>query len=159
MHLRRALLLFAIVLGLAALAASISRAPRESTRKSPPPAGLPRASAPQAAPGRGRLRTVTVRFDARRSARRRTIAVGESASVVVEVPQSGQVLLEGLGLSAPAEPLTPARFDVFADRPGEHDVVFWPVGTGERRRVGVLVVERLAAARPAVDRVHARPAT
>ncbi|MDT7784838.1 MAG: hypothetical protein QOF58_3257, partial [Pseudonocardiales bacterium] len=45
MHIRRALLLFAVVLGMAALAASVSRPPDERTRTTPT------TPAPEAGPG------------------------------------------------------------------------------------------------------------
>ena len=138
MHLRRALLLFAIVLGLAAVAASISRTPQQQARRAAPPATP--AGEPRAAPEPGPRPPETVRFRGSGRPESRTIRVGRAASVVVSVRDPGQVVLEGLGLSAAAEPLTPARFDVLADRPGRHDVVLEPAGTTERRKLGVLVV-------------------
>jgi hypothetical protein len=60
--------------------------------------------------------------------------------VAVEVDRPGLVELEGLGLSAPAEPLTPARFDVLVARPGSFPVTFVPAGRGDPARVGTLVV-------------------
>jgi hypothetical protein len=140
-HLRRALLLFVIVLGLAALAASLSRSPRHTGRQtttrapSPAPAGGGRL-----APERRAARPLTVRFQAGRRPERRAIEAGVPASIVVEVPKPGQVVIEGLGLTATAEPLTPARFDVLADRRGERDVQFQPAGSREPRRIGVLDV-------------------
>jgi hypothetical protein len=133
-HVRRALLLFAVVLGLAALAAAVSQ-PRQSQRESrsdTPPAATatmgPRASTPpeMAFPSRGRPVV-------------RRLELGRSATVVVHVAEPGQVALEGLGLLAPAEPLTPARFEVLAGRPGRHRLRFTPAGTDEEVTVGTLV--------------------
>ncbi len=44
------------------------------------------------------------------------------------------------GARAPAEPGTPARFDVLVDEPGRFAVFATPAGSNERRRVGTLVV-------------------
>ena len=62
--------------------------------------------------------------------------------MTVKVTAPGQVELEGLGLSAAAEPLTPARFEVLADRPGRHPVRFAPTQGDEARSVGVLRIVR-----------------
>jgi hypothetical protein len=50
------------------------------------------------------------------------------------------VALEGLGLVAAAEPLTPARFDVLGRRPGRHRVRFTAAGGDEAATVGTLAV-------------------
>ena len=60
--------------------------------------------------------------------------------MTVTVTEPGQVELEGLGLSSPAEPLTPARFAVLATAQDRHKVRFTPVDGGEGRTVGVLQV-------------------
>jgi len=137
-HLRRALLLFAVVLGLAALAASVSRSPRERgerATRAPEP-----APAPQAVPGPPAARPSHLAFAA--GGRPRTIRMreGRSATITVKVHEPGQVELRGLGLTAAAEPLTPARFDVFADRPGRYRVRFTPASRPEAETVGVLRV-------------------
>lgn len=133
---RRALLLFAIVLGLAAVAASLAPPPdagREGERQRPSPRAEPsRPDAPAA--------EAAVAFDAgaRRPARRR-VAVGEHVTVTVGVRAAGQVEIRDLGLLQFAAPGTPATFDVVATRPGRYEVTF--AGTnGAARRVGVLEV-------------------
>jgi len=70
---------------------------------------------------------------------RQKFSHGRTRAVTVEVKKPGQVKLQGLGLSAAAEPLTPARFDVFAGDPGRHDVRFDPV-SGDSVLIGVLRV-------------------
>jgi hypothetical protein len=140
-HLRRALLLFAIVLGLAAVAASISR-PRNDTepfRGTPPPTET-ESQQPRAAP-RVSLPTAELTFDASEP-RARGIDAGQAATVYVEVEEPGQVFIHDLGLSAAAEPLTPGRFDVLTHRTGRFPITFQPAGgdTAEER-AGTLVVK------------------
>ena len=131
MELRRALLLFAIVLGVAAIVALVSapeRAPRDDG------SGLPDVEEPSAGPG-GQAPAVS--FSAAEPKVRR-LEAGRPATVAVEVPAPGQVELEGLSLSAPADPLTPARFEVLERRPGRYAVRFTPAEGGEARRAGTL---------------------
>ena len=134
MHLRRAILLFAIVLGLAAMAAAVSRPTARDTASRPPPARTPakRKGAP----------TAQVRYDLTRGARSQIVPAGRRIIVTVAVDRPGQVGLEGLGLSAPAEPLTPARFDVLAPKPGRYPLRYTPAGETSSRSAGVLRVFR-----------------
>ncbi len=140
MELRRALLLFAIVLGLAAIVTSVSRperAPRDDG------SGLPDASEPlpSASPGPLGDRPALISFSAAKP-KVRLLKAGRPATVTVKVPRPGQVELKGLGLSAPAEPLTPARFEVLERRPGRYDVSFTPVEGREARSAGTLRIMR-----------------
>jgi hypothetical protein len=146
-HLRRALLLFAIVLGLAAVAASVSRprgasdplrAPTSTTQQetstpsaSPEPGGSEPAGSPT---------PVELTFPAG-APRTRQIQAGQAATVLVEVEEAGQVAIADLGMSAVAEPVTPARFDVLTSAVGRHPITFAPAGAADQRqRVGTLVV-------------------
>ena len=131
--LRRALLLFAMVLGFAALAATISQAPRrESPSRTAASAPLP--PAPVSGPdqvrlsARGKPRTLRLRADA-------------SNTLVVSVPEPGQVELGGLDLISAAEPSTPATFPLSLD-PGRYRVLFAPAGSGDVRVVGTIDVSR-----------------
>jgi hypothetical protein len=143
-HLRRALLLFAIVLGLAAIAASVSRSPEESGERETQPAvqsdteGLPEptVSPGNATPAGGVQELV---FDAARDQTRRLDA-GQPAAVLVEVDEPGLVEIENLGLSAPAEPLTPARFDVLTSNPERLAITFTPADGDTPGDAGTLVV-------------------
>jgi hypothetical protein len=149
-HLRRALLLFAIVLGLAAIAASVSR-PRNTDdplRGTPPateaerqPSAAPGDSAPtdssltDSAPG-----AVELTFFAS-NPHPQQIQAGQAATVFVDVEEPGQVEIADLGMSAAAEPLTPARFDVLTRETGRHPITFTPAGADPvQERVGTLVV-------------------
>jgi hypothetical protein len=134
-HLRRALLLFAIVLGLAAVAASVSR-PGDERDATPPARTLPE---PTVAPAPGSPPAgVEVFFDAA-APRSQGMQAGTAATVYVSVPQAGQVEIPDLGLSSPAEPLTAARFDILHSSTGRFPIQFVPAGA-EPRRAGTLVV-------------------
>ena len=148
MHLRRALLLFAIVLGLAAIAASVSRTPEESGEGETQPAVQsdtedvpePSVSPGTATPAGGVQELV---FDAARDQTRRLDA-GQPATVLVEVDEPGLVEIVNLGLSAPAEPLTPARFDVLTSNPERLAITFTPADGDTPGDAGTLVVRETA---------------
>jgi hypothetical protein len=137
-HLRRALLLFAIVLGLAAIVTSLS-SPRRNSGRSPLPAPQ---TAPQSPP---RLTPrpppfERIAFIAGGHHERRKLRVGTHALVTVAVDRPGQVELEGFGLSQAADPDTPASFDVLRDAPLRARVVFIPASDQRLQQVGTLVV-------------------
>jgi hypothetical protein len=141
MELRRALLLFAVVLGLAAIATSISRpADRGDDEASDSPPA--RRGSPTAQPRKGVLEPSAISFSATGTPRTERLAAGRLAVVTVDVAQPGEVELGGLGLTAAAEPLTPARFDLLERRAGRYEVRFRPAVGGEARTVGVLAVVR-----------------
>ena len=135
MQLRRALFLFAIVLGLAAVAASLAPAPDDRREGEPPRARTQPAQGARAAePGP----VVTFRAAAEQPSRRR-IATGEQVTVRVETAAPGQVEIPQLGLLQFATPDTPAVFDVLVPSAGRYEVTY----TGNDapvRRIGVLEV-------------------
>ena len=135
MHLRRALLLFAIVLGLAAVAASFSRSGDEAPES--PPAAAPEQ--PTVSPGPSAERAATLRFNGARDQTRR-LEVGRPATVEVAVGEPGLVEIPLLGLSSPAGPLTPARFDVLPSEARRYPIVFTPAAGDEQVPAGTLVV-------------------
>jgi hypothetical protein len=134
-HVRRALLLFAIVLGMAALAASLSRPPEEeratTEKREPRP--------PTAAPAPAGHAPSPLLFDAAEKETRR-LPAGRAATLEVAVEEPGSVEIPDLGLSAAAEELTPARFEVLPARPGEYEIRFTPAAGSESRPAGRLVV-------------------
>jgi hypothetical protein len=147
MHLRRALLLFAIVLGMAALVASLSR-PIEDRREQPTTTSPaePETSGPgpsTAAPGSAGEGTAelpkTVSFDASEEVSRR-LREGEAATVEVSVSEAGSVEIPDMGLTASADRFTPARFDVLPSRPGRYPLLFTPAGDDRAEPAGSLVV-------------------
>jgi hypothetical protein len=133
-HLRRALLLFAIVLGLAAIAASLSRPNQEASPRRAPAAGQPTVS-----PGTAGQPPATLRFDAERDQTRR-LEVGRAATLEVAVDEPGQVEIPLLGLAAPATPLTPARFEVLPSEVRRYPIEFTPATGDESRPAGTLGV-------------------
>jgi hypothetical protein len=138
-HLRRALLLFAIVLGLAAFAASISRpggGSGDSERAVTPP---PTQGTPTVSPGPAGKSPVTLRFNAAREQVRR-LEVGRAATIQVSVDEPGQVEIPLLGLVDQADPLTPARFEYFASKDGRFPIGFTPAGGEESLPAGILDV-------------------
>jgi hypothetical protein len=134
-HLRRALLLFALVLGLTGLAASIAPPPeREKEQVEPPPAPSPQAAREQ--------RTLTFRAPAkgRRPPERR---VRPETRILVEVAarEPGQASLPALGRIENVTDLVPARFELLAPPRGRYDVLFEPTD-GTPARIGTLVSGR-----------------
>jgi len=136
-HLRRALLLFAIVLGLAAFVAAVSR-PRDVS-ESPSRTTVTEAERPPtASPGAPAVVELTLLAADPQPQR---IRAGQAATLLVEVEEPGQVTIPDLGMDATAEPLTPARFDVLTRQTGRHTIEFDPAGAEDARvRVGTLVV-------------------
>ena len=140
MHLRRALLLFAIVLGFAAIAAWLAPPPTDedadepsTTVEAPAPAPDDRAPAARAPEELGFV-------TGEEEPERRRVEAGRRAVVTVAVQDSGQVSIEGLGLLQSAEPGTPARFDVLLTRAGRYEITFQPV-EGRPERIGIIEVE------------------
>ena len=132
---RRALLLFAIVLGMAALVASFSRTPAERTetqQRAP-------AEPPTATPGPAAELPEPLEFDAAEVESRRTSA-GRPATLEVSVDEAGSVEIPELGLSTSADALTPARFDVLPARPGDYVILFTPAAGDVAVTAGTLVV-------------------
>ena len=142
---RRALLLFAIVLGLAAIAASISRPRDESaTRRGEPPAFTPPAARerpPTLTPGpeTPSKPALELEFDAAADQSRR-LSAGQPATLLVAVDEPGQVEIPLLGLTASADPLTPARFEVLTSEARRYPITFTPADGAEERSAGTLVV-------------------
>jgi hypothetical protein len=139
-HVRRALLLFAIVIGLAALAASLTRSGTDDRADEPSATAPGQSTAPTAAPQpAGGNAETTLRFDAAEDDTL-TLEPGQAAQVEVAVDEPGQVAIPSLGLSEPAQPLTPARFDVLIRTSGSHVLEFTPAGSAEVGLAGTLLV-------------------
>jgi hypothetical protein len=136
MHLRRALLLFALVLGLAALIASLAPPPPERRSKPErPPPGIER---PRAEPRREAGDAVRVDFERGEGAQNRRVEVPAHVIVTVSVPRAGQVELRGLAQIEDGAADTPAAFDLFLEEPGRYPVVFTAAGRPSQR-LGTLV--------------------
>jgi hypothetical protein len=150
-QIRRVLLLFALVLGLSALVASLAPAPDTGDEGTD---DTTVATTPEATPLE-RAEPLVVRFSAgakRQEFPTRRVPLGSSFVLEVSVPGPGDVLVDELGLRQSADPLTPARFAILAQPPGGYAVGFVPA-TGERILVGeVEFVEPASATRPRRDR-------
>lgn len=133
MELRRALLLFAIVLGVAAVVAALASPTSRRSETTPPP------PAPEVTPRERAQAPARVRIDGRRAPATRTLRVGRATTVVVAVDEPGQVELRGLGLTQPAEPRTPAVFETLPAARGRYEVLFTPAGGVRARALGELV--------------------
>jgi hypothetical protein len=137
-HLRRALLLFAIVLGLAAVAASVSR-PRDQSQ-APPTVSTSESTSPTVEASPPPQTPAAITFDADHPKAHR-IDSHQAATVYVKVSEPGQVSIDALGMTDAAEPTTPAEFDVFTPTPGRYPILFQPAGSDEAIEAGTLVVE------------------
>jgi hypothetical protein len=132
---RRVLLLFALVLGLSAVVASIVPAPEDADRDNE------KTTSARAAPTSGpSVPTPPVRLPARAKASPRVtrrVRAGSSFALIVSVKEPGDVVVDDLGLRQSADPHFPAHFELLASPPGRHYVGFVPV-LGERRVIGQL---------------------
>ena len=80
-----------------------------------------------------------MRFNAARD-QTRHLAAGQPATVVVEVEEPGQVEIPLLGVDSPAEPLTPARFEVLTSEVRRYPITFTPASGDETAPAGTLAV-------------------
>jgi hypothetical protein len=130
-HLRRALLLFALVLGLTALATAVAPSPRSSDNGAavaPPP---PEAVPPET--------TVAFRSPVPRGRiPRRKILSTTHILVQVSADQGGQATIPALGQTAPVTASAPAGFDLLDLSPGSYDVMFQPA-LATTSRIGTIV--------------------
>src|SRR4051794_17847856 len=129
-HFRRAILLFALVLGIAALAAAVSPS---RVAKGPP------ALAPPSGGSRTEAATRELAF-AVGGKRVRRAREGEHVVVSVASEAGGLATIPRLGRTASAGPAAPARFDLLAPAPGRYDVMIEVSGASEPKRVGSLVI-------------------
>lgn len=137
-ELRRALFLFAIVLGLAAVVSIVTQPAerrRDRTTAEPtPPTAVPAPKPPPTANPRPDPGDAAVTIAPKDKTAK--IETGTAATLAVAVDQPGDVALEGLGLTAAAEPATPARFDLLIGSPGRFRVLLTPSAGGEPRAIG-----------------------
>jgi hypothetical protein len=131
MQLRRALIAFAVVFAVVALATAIT-APSEEEDAPAPSGPTPRTSAPAAV-------NVAFRHPVRGEPPVRAVRRGAQAIVRVQAQVPGDVEILGLGLLQSVTPGTPAVFDLLASRTGRFEVRLVSVA-GERTRLGVLEV-------------------
>jgi len=140
-HVRRAILLFAVILALAAGVASVSEPARVPRRAVPPDEQVRASPRPVEAEDR------TLHFDVSRPTRRK-LETRTSGHVLVESDQPGQVELVGLGREGYAEPGAPARFELFEEEPVEAEVRFTPADESGTRPAGKIIVAKPASEAP-----------
>ena len=133
MQIRRVLLLFALVLGLSAVVASLAPPPEEAGDDEQATDTTVAASPP---PGPAMPR-MPVRIAAGGPKVTRRVREGSSFRLEVPVREPGDVVLDRLGLRQAADPHTPAQFYLLASPPGRYAVAFVPP-LGERRVIGHL---------------------
>jgi hypothetical protein len=131
-HLRRAILLFALVLGLTALAAAVSPSRHDEEAPVTPAVATPaRPVAP---------RKVSFTVHASGVPKDHSARVGEHLLLTVNSPDGGLVTIPRLGRTATVSPAAPAQFDLLAPPAGRYDVLLsLGGGTTEPRRAGTLV--------------------
>lgn len=111
---------------MAAIASSIARPPEDDDKRASttmaPPAGAaePAATSPQPA---------TIEFRPAAKPQTRRLEVGQPATVLVGVETPGEVDIPSLGLTEPAEPLTPAVFELLVTDLGSHAIVVQPAAS------------------------------
>ena len=131
MHLRRALLLFALVLGLTALATAVAPTPKSQdngTVEAPPP------RSPLPSPT-----VVTFEAPAKHGqVPHRNVSASANVIVRVESAEGGQASIPGLAQLGTVAVGSPAEFNLLDVNPGTYDVMFQPA-LGTPARVGRLV--------------------
>ena len=134
---RRILILVAVLMGLTALAASLSpppqRLPREQRAADPSPA--PATAAPQPAPSAG---TVMARIAADGRPRSVSAHVGETIALEVSATAPDTVVIDDLAVSEPVDAASPAHVEIYAVAPGTYPIVLLDSG----RRIGALRIRR-----------------
>jgi hypothetical protein len=137
-QLRRALLLFALVLGLTALATSIAPGPRSGAPSVPAPPPQPGGTTATALAPAG-VPTVSFVAPAKPRAPVRAVRVGEHVIVVVTSADTGQASIPALGRTASVQPQTPAAFDLLIATAGRYEVLFTPSLGGPIVAIGTLL--------------------
>jgi hypothetical protein len=135
-------MLFAIVLGMAALVASLSRPPADRAKTEPrtePGPGTAPSGPATARPAPADTSRRPLSFDAASRDRRRA-PVDRAATLEITVDEPGSVEIPDLGLSATTDEHAPARFEIFPTRAGNYEILFTPARGDESRPAGSLVV-------------------
>jgi hypothetical protein len=131
---RRILVLVVVLMGLTALAASLTPPPQTLRRGAPPPGGAqatPEAVEP-AAPAAAR--TVTARLSADGRPRRISARTGDTVTLDVSAGAPDTVVIDDLAVSEPVDPDSPAHVELYADTAGSYPIVLLDSG----RRIGAL---------------------
>ena len=112
---------------MAAIASAIARTPdRDSDRAAESSATTTGPSAPAAEPPPEPPQPTTIEFRPAAKPQTHKLQVGQPATVLVDVETPGQVDIPSLGLTRPAEPLTPAVFELLITEAGSHPITIQP---------------------------------
>ena len=134
---RRILVLVAVLMGLTALAASLTPPPQPvpRNRTGTGPTATPQATEPQPA-----LTARTLSAHLSESGRPRTISVRTGDTIDLDVTGStpDTVVIDDLAVSEPVDPDSPAQVQIYADTPGTYPVLLLDSG----RRIGALRITR-----------------
>jgi hypothetical protein len=127
---RRLLLLLAVLLALTVLAAGVAPrqpvtpvTPRASAQPTPPPA------TPEPSPGGAQLIERTLRAQPGAEPPRVRARVGDTIRLEVHSTEIDSVLIDELDKLEPVDPQSPARFEVFAERPGSYAITLLDAGS------------------------------
>jgi len=127
---RRLVIVMLMLLGVSTLAAALAPPRSERTAST-----STTTSTTQATPAGGELVRGTIDAQAKRQQRIR-IGLGDQLSLEVRSTRVVQVEIARLGLTDSAAPLSPARFDLLAERQGSFEVRLQE----SRREIGVIEV-------------------
>jgi hypothetical protein len=130
---RRILVLVAVLMGLTALAASLTPPPESLRRGSPAPGVTPTPEATEPVPTPA-ARTVTARLSADGRPRQIDASTGDTVMLDVSGAQPDTVVIDDLAVSEPVDPDSPAHVELYADTPGRFPIVLLDSG----RRIGAL---------------------
>jgi hypothetical protein len=141
MFARRLLVLVAVLMGLTALAASLSPPPGRDGRtplETATPTATPAAPAPAASAAPPAGEAVRARISASRASVPRDVRAteGELVDLVVSGDVVDTVAIDGLAVLEPIDPDSPVRVELYADRPGRFPIRLLDAG----RRIGTLLV-------------------
>ena len=124
-----------VLLGISSLAAALAPVPRESGESTSSTTSTTERPGP--GPTGGKLVRRTIDAQARRPERIR-VSVGDQLALTVRSKRVEQFEIPGLGLIEDAGPLSPARFNLLAEREGGFEVR----QVGGRGAIGVIRVDR-----------------
>jgi hypothetical protein len=132
---RRILVLVVVLMGLTALAASLTPPPQSLRRGGQPPstAATPEAAQPAPTPA---ARSVTARLSADGRPRRIHARTGDTVTLDISAGAPDTVVIDDLAVSEPVDPDSPAHVELYADTAGRFPIVL--LGSG--RRIGALQV-------------------
>jgi hypothetical protein len=134
---RRILVLVLVLMGLTALAASLTPPPRPVQRNpaTTGPTPTPQAVEPRPASA---PRTVSARLS--ETGRPRTVdaRTGDTIELDVSGNTPDTVVIDDLAVSEPVDPDSPAQVEIYADTPGSYPVLLLDSG----RRIGAIRITR-----------------